>query len=74
MRCLETHRTAQSALSSAFMVKNLFEITRIAAGVSFPHFTVTGNFNLHMMLKIDINKSKYGLWTYIAHDGLLCLH
>jgi hypothetical protein len=25
------HRTAQSALSSAFMVKNAFKITRIAA-------------------------------------------
>jgi hypothetical protein len=30
-----THRTAQSTLSSAFMVKNVFKITRIWAVVSF---------------------------------------
>jgi hypothetical protein len=34
MRCLATHRTAQSALSSAFVI-NVFKTTRIAAGVSF---------------------------------------
>ena len=32
---METHRTAQSALSLAFMIKNVFKITRIAAKVSF---------------------------------------
>jgi hypothetical protein len=32
---LATHRTAESALSSTFMIKNVFKITRIADGVSF---------------------------------------
>jgi hypothetical protein len=35
VRCLATHRTAQSALESAFMGKNVFKITRICAGISF---------------------------------------
>jgi hypothetical protein len=40
------HRTMQSALSSAFMAKNVFKITLMAVG------SVTGNFILSTMLKI----------------------
>jgi hypothetical protein len=60
---LETHRTAQSALSSAFMVKNVFKITRIAAGVSFHG---NGNFDLNTIVKMMYKKYKWLMNSYRA--------
>jgi hypothetical protein len=42
------------------MAKNVFKILGLLMG---PHFTVTGDFNLNMMLKMEVKKIKmaYGL-------------
>jgi hypothetical protein len=45
------HLPAQSALSSAFMVKNAFK-NKLGFGVG-PDLTINGSLNLNMMLKIE---------------------
>jgi hypothetical protein len=62
-----SHLPAQSALSSAFMVNNAFEKTRIWLGSRCNDYR---SLNFNMMLKNSVLENTRGSWTYKGHQEI----